>query len=137
MVRAFLDTSYAIALSNPADQFHQRAIQLADQLETNQTQLVTTQAVLLEIGNALSKQRYRRAAVMLLDSLERDPTVEIVALSSSLFGAAFQLFRERPDKEWGLVDCLSCIVIQKHGISDALTSDSHFRQMGFAALLRD
>lgn len=85
----------------------------------------------------ISKQRYRRAAVMLLDSLERDPTVEIVALSSSLFGAAFQLFRERPDKEWGLVDCLSCIVMQKHGISDALTSDSHFRQMGFAALLRD
>lgn len=137
MVRAFLDTSYAIALANPADQFHQRAIQLADQSEANRTLLVTTQAILLEIGNALSKQRYRRAAVMLLESLEQDPTVEIVTLTSSLYESAFQLFRERSDKEWGLVDCLSCVVMNNQGISDALTSDSHFRQMGFVALLRD
>jgi len=37
------------------------------------TRLVTTQAVLLEIGNALSKQRYRYAAVMLLQALNADP----------------------------------------------------------------
>jgi uncharacterized protein len=76
MNKVFLDTSYAIALSAPTDQFHLQAIQIADQLETNKTQMVTTQAILLEIGNALSKQRYRRAAVVLLESLENDPTVE-------------------------------------------------------------
>lgn len=67
----FLDTAYAIALSSPNDIFHQRAVQLADELKSGGTRLVTTRAILLEIGNALSKQRYRRAAVILLDSLER------------------------------------------------------------------
>jgi hypothetical protein len=38
---------------------------LAEQLEVEQTRLVTTMAVLLEIGNALSKRRYRAAAVQL------------------------------------------------------------------------
>jgi predicted nucleic acid-binding protein len=71
----FLDTAYAIALSSANDQFHARAIELADQLETFGTRLVTTSAVLLEIENALSKQRYRQAAVQLLDSLEADPQV--------------------------------------------------------------
>jgi predicted nucleic acid-binding protein len=71
----FLDTAYAIALSSANDQFHARAIELADQLETFGTRLVTTSAVLLEIENALSKQRYRQAAVQLLDSLEADPKV--------------------------------------------------------------
>jgi len=69
----FLDTAYAIALSSSNDQFHTRAVALAEQMEASGTQLVTTRAVLLEIGNALSKQRYRQAAVQLLASLEADP----------------------------------------------------------------
>jgi uncharacterized protein len=132
----FLDTSYVIALSAPTDQFHLQAILVADQLEINKTPIVTTQAILLEIGNALSKQRYRLAAVALLESLENDSTVEIVSLSQSIYNSAFCLFRERTDKEWGLVDCISCIVMQEYGIIDALTSDNHFSQMGFRPLLR-
>ena len=69
----FLDTAYAIALSSTNDQFHARAVALAEQLEALGTRLVTTRAVLLEIGNALSKQRYRQAAVQLLASLEATP----------------------------------------------------------------
>ena len=80
----FLDTAYAIALSVPADLFHARAAALADQLEVTGTRLVTTRAVMLEIGNALSKQYYRHAAVKLLQSLEADPNVEIVPLSENL-----------------------------------------------------
>ncbi len=70
----FLDTAYAIALSSTNDQFHARAVALAEQLEALGTRLVTTRAVLLEIGNALSKQRYRQAAVQLLASLEAQTT---------------------------------------------------------------
>lgn len=65
----FLDTAYAIALSAKNDDFHNRAIRLADWLEASGTSLVTTQAVMLEIGNALSKQRYRRAAATLHTSI--------------------------------------------------------------------
>ncbi|MFM6219167.1 MAG: PIN domain-containing protein, partial [Dolichospermum sp.] len=43
---------------------------------------------------------------------------------------------QREDKEWGLVDCISFIVMQDRGISDAPTTDIHFQQAGFRALLR-
>ncbi|MDH3603640.1 MAG: hypothetical protein OEU26_28860 [Candidatus Tectomicrobia bacterium] len=66
----FLDTSYAIALSSSRDQFHERAVELADQCDQSGTRFVTTRAVLLEIGNALSRQHYRLAAVPLLAALE-------------------------------------------------------------------
>ncbi|HEY9813766.1 MAG TPA: hypothetical protein V6D31_09550 [Candidatus Sericytochromatia bacterium] len=56
MTEVFLDTSFAIALSSVTDQNHSRAVKLANQLEISKTRLVTTQAILLEIGNALSKQ---------------------------------------------------------------------------------
>ena len=135
MNEVFLDTSFAIALSSVTDQNHARAVELANQIESNSIRLVTNQAILLEIGNALSKQKYRAAAIQLLESLEADPSVEVVLLTNSLY-LAFDLFKKREDKEWGLVDCISFIVMQDRGITDALTTDIHFQQAGFRALLR-
>jgi len=137
MTEFFLDTSFAIALSSITDQNHERAVRLANQIETNKTRLVTTQAILLEIGNSLSKQKYRAAAIQLLESLEADPNIEVVLLTSSLYRLAFNLFKQREDKEWGLIDCISFIVMQDREISDALTADTHFQQAGFRALLKD
>ena len=132
----FLDTSFAIALSSFQDRFHDRAVRLAKQLEESKTKLVTTRAVLLEIGNALSKQRYRQAAVKLLVALEADPHVEIVPLSDQLYLRALQLYRERSDKEWGIIDCISFVVMQDRAVLQALTTDIHFQQAGFRVLLR-
>lgn len=134
---AFLDAAYAIALAAPTDALHGRAVALADELEADRTRLVTTRAVLLEIGNALSKRRHRGAAVQLLSALETDPSVEIVDLSPDLYAEALDLYRRRPDKEWGLVDCASFVVMESRGIAEALTADEHFEQAGFRALLRE
>lgn len=84
----FLDAAYAIALSSPADQCYERAKTLAEQFEANGTRLITTRAVVLEIGNALAKQRYRAAAIKLIDSLEEDPNIEIVPISEDLYQRA-------------------------------------------------
>ena len=54
MNEAFLDTSFAIALASVTDQNHMRAVKLASQIETHKTNLVTTQAILLEIGKLIS-----------------------------------------------------------------------------------
>ena len=133
----FLDTAFAIALVSVNDRFNAQAMFLADQLEVSGTRLVTTRAVLLEIGNALSRQRFRHPAVMLLDSLEADPNIEIIPLSEQLYRRAHQLYRERSDKEWGLTDCISFIAMQDRGITETLTTDEHFQQAGFRALLRE
>lgn len=64
--KVFLDTAYAIALPALNDQYHERAVVVATQLEKDRTILVTTRAVVLEIGNVLAKLRYRQGAVQLL-----------------------------------------------------------------------
>lgn len=137
MTEVFLDTSYAIALSVSNDEHHERAIRLAEQLEAKGTGLITTRAIILEIGNALAGLRYRKAAVQLLDALESDPKVEIVPIREELCGLAFELYQNRLDKEWGLIDCISFTVMEERGITDALTADDHFRQAGFRALLKE
>ncbi|MDP7134637.1 MAG: PIN domain-containing protein, partial [Planctomycetota bacterium] len=42
---------------------------------------------------------------------------------------------ERLDKGWSLTDCVSFVVMQERGLVDALTTDLHFQQAGFRALL--
>lgn len=133
--KVFLDTAYAIALSSPKDEHNEQALRLAEEIETEQISLVTTRAVVFEIGNALSRQRYRAAAIELLESLEFDPNVEIVPATEELCSRAFELYRARPDKEWGLTDCLSFVVMWEQEIASALTTDKHFVQAGFEALL--
>jgi uncharacterized protein len=135
MIEVFLDTSYAISLAVVSDQLHPRALALAQQLRNDKTRLIVTRAVMLEIGNSLSKARYRNAAIALLNALEADPLVEILELSLTDYQAALSLFTQRHDKEWGLVDCISFVVMQKRGLYEALTTDGHFVQAGFRALL--
>lgn len=135
--KMFLDASYAIALSNITDQYHQKAETLANQLEANHYQLITTRTVILEIGNALSKLRYRSSAIELLDSVEEDPNIEIIPMSEELYFKAKELYCQRLDKEWGITDCISFIIMKDYGLTEALTADEHFKQAGFRALLID
>ncbi|MEK6302411.1 MAG: type II toxin-antitoxin system VapC family toxin [Acidobacteriota bacterium] len=132
----FLDTAFAIALSSPKDAHHELAVRISERLEANKTRLVTTHAVIIEIGNALAKQAFRQAAIELIESLEQDPSAQIVPISEQLYERAFDLYRERPDKEWGLTDCISFVVMQDNGLTGALTTDRHFEQAGFQALMR-
>ncbi|MFO1096117.1 MAG: hypothetical protein U0992_22845 [Planctomycetaceae bacterium] len=59
----------------------------------------------------------------------------VVPASTSLFTRAIELYRSRSDKDWGLTDCTSFVVMHDHGLTDALTSDEHFKQAGFRVLL--
>lgn len=131
----FIDTSFAIALSSPKDQFHQKALQVANQLEIDNTQMVITHAVMLEIGNALARLRYRQHAVRLLRSLEEDPNIEIIPITESLYSRAILLYRERQDQEWRLTDFISFIIMWDRGITQVLSTNSHFQQAGFEVLL--
>lgn len=131
----FLDTGFAIALLSPRDQYHATALNLAAEIRRQGTKVITSDAVLLEIGAALAKLAYRPAAIKLIDGLRADPKVEIVPLDSRLFEAAYRLFRERPDKEWSLTDCVSFVIMQERRISQALAADEHFRQAGLIPLL--
>jgi uncharacterized protein len=129
----FVDTLFVVALINQRDQYHQRASELADSLETQF--LITTDAVLLEIGNALARN-YKNEAVEIIEHFFGSDEVEIVRLTPELFAQAFILYKTHQDKAWGLVDCISFVVMKQSEVSQALTFDQHFVQAGFQALMR-
>jgi predicted nucleic acid-binding protein len=132
----FLDTSHLIALASLGDVFHQKSIELARATATAGRRVVTTEAVLLDVGNSLARRRYRQGGVALLRSLTTDTSVIIEPITTTLFHRTMDLYEARMDKEWGLVDCLSFLVRWDRGLTEVLNSDEHFEQAGFIALLR-
>lgn len=131
----FIDSAFAIALSVETDSFHEKAVQISNDLDGSI--LVTTRAILLETGNALSKRSFRKAGATLLTSIEMDENVVIIPVSEELYEKGLNLFAKRPDKEWSLTDCISFVVMQECGITKALTTDMHFQQAGFQVLMRE
>jgi predicted nucleic acid-binding protein len=130
----FVDTCYVVALVNRRDQFHVRARELA--LAYRERPVLTTDAILLEIGNALARA-FKREAVEVIESLLGSAELEVVHLSPELFDRGFELYASFRDKPWGLIDCVSFVVMRDRGIREALTYDQHFVQAGFHALMRD
>jgi predicted nucleic acid-binding protein len=131
----FLDTGYVIALLSPRDHFHDKAIALSYTLEQSRARLVTTPAIIFEIGAAFSRLSHRPAGKQFLDYLHSYPLVDIAPLTPPRYDRAYRLFSRRMDKEWSLADCLSFVVMEEYGLKDALAADTHFSQAGFRPLL--
>lgn len=136
MNKVFLDTSFALALVAAKDAFHIRATQIAQRIKSESIGMLTTREVIIELANFLSRAKLRSAAVRLIDSIHSDLSIEIVEISQATFQQAYQLYAARMDKDWSLTDCISFVVMRDRKIDQALTSDHHFEQAGFTALLR-
>lgn len=96
----------------------------------------TTEAILLEVSAGFADPRSRVYAARIWEEVRGgDPRFQIALASTVSLDEAMDLYRARPDKAWSLADCLSFLVMGKEGLSAALTTDHHFQQAGFHALL--
>jgi uncharacterized protein len=133
MNAVFADSFYFLARLNPADQWHERSAryQLAPDFK-----LVTTIWILVEVADALSGEATRQKAGEFVRALHTAEGLEVISADSDWFARGLNLYLKRPDKQWSLTDCISFVVMQDRGITDALTGDHHFEQAGFKALLK-
>ena len=132
----FLDTAYVYALVNTRDEWHQEAIEWQEKLEKERRRILTTELVLVEIADGLASIRFRAHAVQVITALQSSPYVEVITMSSELLADALSLYSQRSDKEWGMTDCVSFVVMRARGLMEALTADEHFQQAGFRSMLR-
>ncbi|MBI2814390.1 MAG: type II toxin-antitoxin system VapC family toxin [Opitutae bacterium] len=129
----FGDTSYFLALVNARDHWHAQALALS---QRPPGPLLTTEWVLMELGDALVSPPARDKFSRLVATLQTQPDVAIVAANHETFARALALFAQRADKAWSLTDCTSFVVMREHGLESALTADQHFEQAGFRRLMQ-
>jgi len=133
MRTVFADSFYFFALLNNRDSAHEKATAF---VHSYFGRVITTHWVLTELADGLSHPANRFVFMAALDELRADPRITVVGCSDELFKAGTSLFGHRPDKYWSLSDCISFVVMEREGITEALTGDKHFEQAGFVALLK-
>lgn len=130
----FLDTSCFLALIRKKDSHHEAAVDAA----ANYTgSFVTTDLVLVESANSLSQPPYRATATAVIEKIRTDGNIKELPFDTDGMEKALALYKDRPDKAWGLVDCFSFVVMKGERLKRALSFDEHFRQAGFEVPLLD
>jgi predicted nucleic acid-binding protein len=109
--RLFLDTVFIQALLNKNDQYHTQAKALLPRVK-NAVEVWVTEAVLIEVGNALSAVN-RTASVQFINQCYQTDDIKVVSVDSSLLMRALELYHSRQDKNWGL-SAIRCQL--NHGI---------------------
>lgn len=81
----FADTVYFLALLNPADQYHRKAVAVN---QTASEDLITTQFILTEVGDALRHPAHRARFIELLALLQSQADVEMWLQARNCLAAA-------------------------------------------------
>lgn len=138
MDKVFVDTVAWIALINRRDQYHAQAYNILQDLRHRDVHLVTTEFVLLEVADALSAPDLRTNTATFLDAIAQQwrSLLTIQPLNPQLYADGWALYKQRPDKGWGLTDCTSFVTMEKERIQEAFTMDRYFEQAGFTKLMQ-
>lgn len=132
---AFLDSHGWLALLHTGDQLHGAAKERWAAIDAADTVVYLTDWIIAETGKGLARSPFRGRLRQAIERLRANPRIRIVPVRGKLLDQALDLYDNRPDKTWGLVDCASFVVMQRHGIREAFTNDRHLQQAGFTCLL--
>jgi uncharacterized protein len=134
----FADTSGWLSAFVHTEPHHSTAADYLRKWRRERRRVVTTNYVITELA-ALYVNRIRSPRAQQVNTIETIRSadwVEVIVVDATLDLEGWDLFKARPDKSWSLVDCVSFVIMQQRGITDALTEDHHFEQAGFVSLLR-
>ena len=124
----FLDTSVIYALADRADPNHLRAKEMfASALQAGED-LLTHSYVLVESAALLQSRLGLSAALRFLDESQ---SFRVHWVTPRDHQEAIQLLRERGRRGLSLVDCVSFVVMRRHGVSTYLAFDEDFAREGF------
>ena len=136
--RTFIDTSGWANLFVRSERYHVEVKTWFARTEKSPGVMVTSNLVLLELITLFDSplRLPRLQALEYITAIESASYVQVVRVDAKTERAAWQLLRDRVDKQWSLVDATSFLIMSSLEITAALTNDRHFEQAGFMRLLK-
>ncbi|HYV41512.1 MAG TPA: PIN domain-containing protein [Thermoanaerobaculia bacterium] len=130
----FVDTAGWMACADEADPAHHRALQSRDTALKSESVLVTTDYVIDETLTLIRIRLTLAAAEGWWAQLEGSSRLRWEWIGMARADKARAVFFRHRDKSYSFTDCTSFVVMKELKLKQALTTDRHFRQMGFEVL---
>jgi predicted nucleic acid-binding protein len=134
MKALFVDTAGWTACADSADPTHARSRAARDAaLEAGQP-LVTTDFVVDETLTLLRRRLGLDAAETWWHQVDESSRLRWERIDSERFDKARHLFFQYRDKDFSFTDCTSFVIMRELRLTHVISTDRHFRQMGFQVL---
>lgn len=130
----FVDTAGWMACADAADPAHGAACAARDAALEAGRLLVTTDYVVDETLTLIRVRLGIAEAEAWWTQVDGSSRVRHHAIDALRAEKARTVFFNHRDKQYSFTDCTSFVVMKELKLSEALTTDRHFRQMGFHAL---
>jgi hypothetical protein len=127
----FVDTAGWMACADAAEPAHRRACAARDKALEAGNLLVTTDYVVDETLTLLRMRLGLKAAEAWWGQIDASPRVQWQWIDPIRAERARALFFAHRDKDYSFTDCTSFVVMRELKLVAVLTTDRHFRQMGF------
>jgi len=131
----FADTSFFFALVAKRDPAHQAAVSAYAKLLRARCRVVTTDYIIDETLTLTKARISAETALALLDRIETSEAITLEDIADRRFSAAKAFFRKHADHGYSFTDCTSFVLMNELEQTAALTTDRHFIEAGFQALL--
>lgn len=125
----FIDSSYLIALFNPADTLHIKAKKITETLYQSAYSHVISNFIFLEVVTVLSQRQGRKSAFEVGTSLLSTPHIEIIHIDTKLQHETWDIFHSVELKDVSFVDCSIIATMNAEGITTLLTFDMQFKKL--------
>jgi len=123
-----------MACADESDPTHDRALQSRDAALESGSVLVTTDYVIDETLTLIRVRLTLAAAEVWWAQLEGSSRLRWEWIGMARAEKARDVFFRHRDKRYSFTDCTSFVVMKELKLKQALTTDRHFRQMGFEVL---
>ena len=123
-----------MACADEADPFHRESVKSRDEWLGGGGKLLTSDYVVDETLTLLRIRIHLKAAKSWWDAVSASARVRIQHLDGEILDAARTLFFRYTDKDFSFTDCTSFALMRRLRLKHVLSTDRHFRQMGFVAL---
>ncbi len=119
-----VDTGAWYAVADGSDRHHDTARRFYAE-HAGRTPLVTTDLILAETWTLLTSHLGRQAGLTFWETLRETRTPILTAEQTDL-EAAWRIVQAYPDQSFSLVDSTTFAIMERFGISEAFSFDSHF-----------
>lgn len=131
----FWDTSGWFSLLVPEDEFHEDATNIANHSTRMHIPFITSDLVIQETMTLLMARKEIQKAKLFWSNLSESKVVRIEKIDESRFQKTGEFFCRQIEQGYSFVDVSSFILMKELKITEAVSTDKHFKKAGFTALL--
>ncbi len=131
----FIDTSGLVAALAEKDERHAGAVACIERARGTRQRFITTDYILDETVSVLQSRNVAHYIAPLFERIFAAQLCRVEWMDQDGFHSVKNFLLRHSDKGWSFTDCFSFVVMKQRGITEALSSDRHFKQAGFKPLL--